>query len=261
MTCQPGCSRSRLPGVGCSETGALLLGALSIVFVGYSESLAAGRAMARKHGYEIDTNQELIAQGMACGAAGFVGGFATDGSLSKTSVADDGGPALADGLADQRRLRPADDAVPRRPLQGPPERDTRRRRHRCDARAGHLRRVQALPPRESSRLGLLHGRGPGDPVLRDHPGHRHRRGPVAPAADRALVADLRPRAQTQPDHRDLPRGPAPRGSGGRPRGPHRPRRRAALLRRRRPLPHHPRGSGATRWDARGRWWSTPSRST
>ena len=79
------------PGVGWSETGALLLGALSIVFVGYSETLAAGRAMARKNGYEIDTNQELIAQGMACGAAGFVGGFATDGSLSKTSVADTAG--------------------------------------------------------------------------------------------------------------------------------------------------------------------------
>ena len=61
------------------------------MFVGYSESLAAGRAMARKHGYEIDANQELIAQGMASGAAGFVGGFATDGSLSKTSVADAAG--------------------------------------------------------------------------------------------------------------------------------------------------------------------------
>ncbi len=79
------------PGVGFSEIGALLLGALSIVFVGYSESLAAGRAMARKHAYEIDANQELIAQGMACGAAGFVGGFATDGNLSKTSLADASG--------------------------------------------------------------------------------------------------------------------------------------------------------------------------
>jgi MFS superfamily sulfate permease-like transporter len=62
-----------------------------VVFVGYSETLAAGRAMARKHGYEIDANQELIAQGAACGAAAFVGGFATDGSLSKTSVADAAG--------------------------------------------------------------------------------------------------------------------------------------------------------------------------
>ena len=62
-----------------------------MVFVGYSESLAAARAMAVKHGYEIDTNQELIAQGMSCGAAGFVGGFPVDGSLSKTSVADSAG--------------------------------------------------------------------------------------------------------------------------------------------------------------------------
>ena len=47
--------------------------------------------MALKHHYEIDPDQELIAQGMASGAAGFVGGFATDGSLSKTSVADAAG--------------------------------------------------------------------------------------------------------------------------------------------------------------------------
>ncbi|HEX5859389.1 MAG TPA: sulfate permease [Microbacterium sp.] len=79
------------PDIDWSEAAALLAGGLSIVFVGYSESLAAGRAMARKHGYEIDANQELIAQGMACGAAGFVGGFASDGSLSKTSVADAAG--------------------------------------------------------------------------------------------------------------------------------------------------------------------------
>lgn len=80
-----------LPGVGLDEAGALLVGALSVVFVGYSESLAAGRSMARKHAYEIDLDQELIAQGFACGAAGLVGGFASDGSLSKTSVADAAG--------------------------------------------------------------------------------------------------------------------------------------------------------------------------
>jgi sulfate permease, SulP family len=80
-----------LPGVGWSETSALLVGALSIVFVGYSESLASARAMASRHHYEIDTDQELIAQGFACGAAGFVGGFASDGSLSKTTVAEAAG--------------------------------------------------------------------------------------------------------------------------------------------------------------------------
>jgi sulfate permease, SulP family len=81
------------PGIGWGDTGPLFLGALAVVFVGYSESLAAARAMGAKHGYDIDPNQELIAQGMSCGAAGLVGGFAVDGSLSKTSVADSAGQA------------------------------------------------------------------------------------------------------------------------------------------------------------------------
>ncbi len=68
-----------------------MIGALAVVFVGYSETLAAARSIARKRGYEIDTNQELTAQGVANGAAGLVGGFVVDGSLSKTSVADDAG--------------------------------------------------------------------------------------------------------------------------------------------------------------------------
>ena len=80
-----------LPGIGWSDTGELLIGALAVVFVGYSETLAAARSVARKYRYELDTNQELIAQGMANGAAGLVGGFVVDGSLSKTSVADDAG--------------------------------------------------------------------------------------------------------------------------------------------------------------------------
>ena len=80
-----------VPSVDSGDIGALCVGALSIIFVGYSESLAAARAMAIKHGYAIDPDQELIAQGFASGAAGFVGGFATDGSLSKTVVADAAG--------------------------------------------------------------------------------------------------------------------------------------------------------------------------
>ena len=73
------------------QPGALLVGALSIIFVGYSETLAAGRAMATKHAYEIDPDQELIAEGFACLGSGLVGSFVTDGSLSKTSVADSAG--------------------------------------------------------------------------------------------------------------------------------------------------------------------------
>jgi high affinity sulfate transporter 1 len=80
-----------IPDVDSSDIGELVVGALSVVFVGFSETLAAGRAMAAKHDYELDADQELVAQGAACGAAGFVGGFVNDGSLSKTSVADAAG--------------------------------------------------------------------------------------------------------------------------------------------------------------------------
>ena len=80
-----------LPGVGWEYAESLIVGALAVIFVGYSESLASARAMATKHGYAIDPNQELIAQGAACIAAGVVGGYPTDGSLSKTSVADSAG--------------------------------------------------------------------------------------------------------------------------------------------------------------------------
>jgi sulfate permease, SulP family len=80
-----------IPDVDASDIGKLIVGALSVVFVGFSETLAAGRAMATKHDYELDPDQELIAQGAACAAAGFAGGFVNDGSLSKTSVADAAG--------------------------------------------------------------------------------------------------------------------------------------------------------------------------
>jgi SulP family sulfate permease len=80
-----------IPDASSGDLGALFAGALAVVFVGYSESLAAARALAVKHGYEIDPNQELIAQGMSNGAASLVGGFPVDGSLSKSSVADTAG--------------------------------------------------------------------------------------------------------------------------------------------------------------------------
>jgi SulP family sulfate permease len=80
-----------VPDVDSSDIGKLIVGALAVVFVGFSETLAAGRSMAAKHDYELDPDKELIAQGFANGAAGFVGGFVNDGSLSKTSVADAAG--------------------------------------------------------------------------------------------------------------------------------------------------------------------------
>ena len=66
-----------VPDIDLGELFTLFVGALAVVFVGYSETLAAARSVAQKHGDEVDADQELIAQGMACGAAGLVGGFAS----------------------------------------------------------------------------------------------------------------------------------------------------------------------------------------
>jgi sulfate permease, SulP family len=74
-----------LPPVGLAS---LLLGSLAIIFIGYSESLAAAKEEGSKHDYEIDASQAMIAQGMANVGSGLVGGYAVEGSLSKTTVAD-----------------------------------------------------------------------------------------------------------------------------------------------------------------------------
>jgi MFS superfamily sulfate permease-like transporter len=77
-----------LPPVSLS---ALILGSLAIIFIGFSESLAAAKEEGSKYDYEIDASQEMVAQGMANAASGFLGGYAVEGSLSKTAVADAAG--------------------------------------------------------------------------------------------------------------------------------------------------------------------------
>lgn len=76
------------PGFPTGSLLTLLTGGLAVIFVGFSESLAAAKEEGSKHDYEIDTNQEMIAQGMANGVSGLFGGFVVAGSLSKTTVAD-----------------------------------------------------------------------------------------------------------------------------------------------------------------------------
>ncbi len=60
--------------------------AICVVLVGFSESLAAARQYASKYHYEIDVNQEMLAQGMANLTAGIFQSINVDGSLSKSSV-------------------------------------------------------------------------------------------------------------------------------------------------------------------------------
>jgi sulfate permease, SulP family len=74
-----------LPPVPFAE---VILGSLAVIFIGYSESLASAKNEGRQHGYEIDASQEMVGQGAANVASGLVGGYAVEGSLSKTTVAD-----------------------------------------------------------------------------------------------------------------------------------------------------------------------------
>jgi SulP family sulfate permease len=79
------------PDITLSQWLALIPGALAVVVVGFAESIAAARSYARKHDYEVDADQEMIAIGAANTASGLVGAFVVDGSLSKTAAADQAG--------------------------------------------------------------------------------------------------------------------------------------------------------------------------
>ena len=71
--------------------GLIFSGAIGVLLVGFSESLAAARQYASKYHYDIDINQEMLAQGMANVTSGFFQGINVAGSLSKSSVNDASG--------------------------------------------------------------------------------------------------------------------------------------------------------------------------
>ena len=60
--------------------------AVGVMLVGFAESLAAAKEYAAKSGYDIDSNQELVALGTANLGSGLCAGMVVNGSLSKTAV-------------------------------------------------------------------------------------------------------------------------------------------------------------------------------
>lgn len=75
-----------LPDVSLGRFGGLAAAALGVMLVGYAESLGTAKVYAQREGEEIDPNRELIGLGAANLGAGISGGFAVNGSLSKTAV-------------------------------------------------------------------------------------------------------------------------------------------------------------------------------
>jgi high affinity sulfate transporter 1 len=81
-----------LPGrIRFQQVVALVPGALAVVIVGFAQSVAVAREYAAKHDYRVDASQEMVALGVANAGAGLSGGFAVNGSLSKTAAADGAG--------------------------------------------------------------------------------------------------------------------------------------------------------------------------
>jgi high affinity sulfate transporter 1 len=85
-TIQTGLPPLTLPTIPLTQLQLLIPGALTIALVGYAESVAVAKTSAEVTGEEINSNQELVALGVANLGAGFSSGFVSMGSLSRGSV-------------------------------------------------------------------------------------------------------------------------------------------------------------------------------
>jgi MFS superfamily sulfate permease-like transporter len=80
-----------VPDIALGDLWVLLPAAVGMMLVIFSEALGAGTTFADKHGYRIDSNQEMIALGVANLGSSLLGGLAGGGSLSQTAVNDGAG--------------------------------------------------------------------------------------------------------------------------------------------------------------------------
>ena len=69
----------------------IVVAAIGLLLIGFSQSAGDARAFAAKHKYRVDINQELVAQGMANVGSGLVQGIPVSTSLSASSLNDTSG--------------------------------------------------------------------------------------------------------------------------------------------------------------------------
>ncbi len=74
-----------LPDVG--DLGQLLLPAVGVLVVGYTDTVLTARSFAARGGYPVDANQEFLALGAANLGAGVLHGFPISSSGSRTALA------------------------------------------------------------------------------------------------------------------------------------------------------------------------------
>jgi SulP family sulfate permease len=79
------------PRTSWRDLHALLPAAIGIALLTYTEGILLARAFAAKNGYEVNSNQELNALGMADLAVGLFQGFSVTGSQARTTINDASG--------------------------------------------------------------------------------------------------------------------------------------------------------------------------
>lgn len=80
-----------IPAFSWSDVQALVPGALTIGLVGFMESIAVAKVYARRNGYSLDADKELVGLGMANIAGAFFQSYPTTGGFSRTAVNGDAG--------------------------------------------------------------------------------------------------------------------------------------------------------------------------
>lgn len=87
----PGLPPLTLPPLDLASLEAVFPTALAIALIAFMESISVAKVFARRHKYELDANQELVALGAANLGAAFTGGYAVTGGFSRTAVNDQAG--------------------------------------------------------------------------------------------------------------------------------------------------------------------------
>jgi high affinity sulfate transporter 1 len=81
----------RIPHVALEDLRSLLPGAVAIALLSYADMSVLARTFAVRGGYDVDTDQEIVALGLANLAGGLFQGFSVSGSASRTPVAEAAG--------------------------------------------------------------------------------------------------------------------------------------------------------------------------
>ena len=77
-----------IPYIGGADWSHLVFGAAGLALISFNSGMVTARGFAVKNRYEIDSNQEFIALGVADLGAGLMQGFAVSGADSRTAVND-----------------------------------------------------------------------------------------------------------------------------------------------------------------------------